>query len=176
MATNQEGQAPGLHPPVGVHLLVSRLVGDGEGQSEPRVLVNRAAAVFTAHPAYGSESCGARRAKHVRRDRGKQGRVARARGPPSFRDVHASSSPGDTGHGKPLRNHRQLDAGERGLFSLRESHPGLCEALVSWVITGMSEEGASLQMGEGSCLPPHSSAFSQAWVEQSCGECARQGS
>ena len=38
-----------------MHSLVSRLVGDGEGQSETRVLINRTAAVFTAHAADGRE-------------------------------------------------------------------------------------------------------------------------
>ena len=45
-----------LRPPREMHSLVSRLVGNGEGQSKTRVLINRTAAVFTAHATDGCES------------------------------------------------------------------------------------------------------------------------
>lgn len=125
--------------PRGAHLLVSRLVGDGESQSEPRVLVNGAAAVFAAHPTYGSESCGTWRAQHVQRGRGKEGAShTHGRGsseggacPPRTAALpragaftpHLPLVTRDAGNprattGSPVR--------EKGvcLFSLRERHPG----------------------------------------------------
>ena len=38
------------------HILVSGLVGDSEGQAQPRVLIDGAAAVLAAHAADGGEA------------------------------------------------------------------------------------------------------------------------
>lgn len=174
--------------PRGAHLLVSRLVGDGESQSEPRVLVNGAAAVFAAHPTYGSESCGTWRAQHVWRGRGKEGashthgRGSREGGacPPRTAALpragaftpHLPLVTRDAGNprattGSPVR--------EKGvcLFSLRERHPGSARGVGC---NRASEQGPSPRVGEEACLSPQSSVFSPAWVEHSCEEGARQGS
>lgn len=174
--------------PRGAHLLVSRLVGDGESQSEPRVLVNGAAAVFAAHPTYGSESCGTWRAQHVRRGRGKEGAShTHGRGsseggacPPRTAALpragaftpHLPLVTRDAGNprattGSPVR--------EKGvcLFSLRECHPGSARGVGC---NRVSEQGPSPRVGEEACLSPQSSVLSRAWVEHSCEEGARQGS
>lgn len=59
MAANWAGKDPGLSIPMVTHLLVSRLVGNGESQSKTRVFIDRTAAIFTAHSTYGRKSYGA---------------------------------------------------------------------------------------------------------------------
>lgn len=56
----------GRHPPMEMHLLVSRLMGNGEGQSKTCVFINRAAAIFTTHSTYGCKSYEGQRSKEYR--------------------------------------------------------------------------------------------------------------
>ena len=155
MAYTQNGKDPGLRPPTGSHLLVSRLVGDGESQSKACIFINCTAAVFTTHSAYGCKPYRHKGQTRVQRIVLKEGNRVYCRG---LFTLHPLGKFGSHPHHAEMLGQSQkglLTTWEKGICSLsmetiQSSMKCSCHRL--WL--GHSRRGVSLQMEGILCFFP----------------------